>query len=256
MPSGVRQKRITSDPFELGWVTGFVDGECHPMIRFGRTKTKYLGERIRFYGQLVVENTNREMVERFKHAVGYTGKIGTRDRAPNSMIYDFNIGGPLLRELLPLIKDRSCRREELEILLELVNMSGEPRRGWKGHWGQAPTSVARWNKMNDLRNRLLDLHEGRGPPSKRHPPMEEQEFEGPPPETWRKAVSARTKGLPERAEEIRRLYWDEEVPVSEIAVRVGTGERAVYATMERYGIPRRSRSEAFELARSKIRDLK
>lgn len=45
-------------------------------------------------------------------------------------------------------------------------------------------------------------------------------------------------------EEVRRLYWDEKLSTIRIASRVGVCNRAVTEYMKRFGIPRRTMSEA------------
>lgn len=49
-------------------------------------------------------------------------------------------------------------------------------------------------------------------------------------------------------EEIRRLYWDEELSQPDVAKRLGKSSESVSAFMRRNGIPRRSHAEAMTLA--------
>ncbi len=59
----------------------------------------------------------------------------------------------------------------------------------------------------------------------------------------RAAIPAPPRGLPIAAEELKRLYWDEDVPVVEIAKAYGVKKATVYSWFYKLGVPRRPMAE-------------
>jgi hypothetical protein len=142
---------------ELGWLIGIIDGEGCLTIRHHTYDTKKFGKRTSFYPQLVVANTDKELVERCQRISGL-GTIFDRERKqPSKKQYHWMIHSGGLRELIPLMKEHSTKKRQFEILervLEIISVSN----GMENYWGGQARTVEELNELLQLREELIDLH--------------------------------------------------------------------------------------------------
>ncbi len=152
------------DEFELGWLTGIIDGEGCLTIRILHRKTKHYGIRPRFQPQLSIYNCSKPMMDRISSLfieiqVKHRNYLRRRNTEKNQMQYCIDVYSNGLRILLPLIKERADKKEQVEILLESLHITKKNlNRGHKGAWGSALTSNETLQKFDELRTRLQQLH--------------------------------------------------------------------------------------------------
>jgi hypothetical protein len=141
---------------ELGWLIGIIDGEGCLTIRCRRNKTKTLGERLGFYCQLVVANTDEKMIHRLKELTGM-GRVYHRDRKqPSRRQFIWEISSNGLRALIPLIEDYSTKKDEIQIIKRVLEIISVRRIRPSGS-GSFRTDEE-LHELFNLRVSLLDLH--------------------------------------------------------------------------------------------------
>ena len=146
----------------FGWLVGIIDGEGCLTIRIHKKKTKHYGIRPRFQTQLTVSNTEKEITEKcagIMSSLGIKSRVFVRKKQKGKDQWIVEIYSNSLRKLLPLIKDYSCKRGQVDVLLEAIKLSEEHKNeGNIGGWGRKPFSLETLQKFDALRMRLQELH--------------------------------------------------------------------------------------------------
>ena len=142
---------------ELGWLAGIIDGEGNLSIKHHKNHTKKFGERLGFYAELTVVNTNEEIVRRCQEITGI-GKVFFRDKKqPSKRLWCWRIYSTGLRQLLPKLLPHLAKRKEAEILMRAMDITGT-RHGMKDYWGGQFRTNDEIIELFKLRDNLIDLH--------------------------------------------------------------------------------------------------
>lgn len=141
--------------FDLGWLTGIIDGEGNYTVRLLKSQTKNLGFRVRFQPQLVICNTIKNMILRISKiydGLGIKHTIFKRQpKMPNSKLqWYIIIYSTGLRILVPHIYGKSEKDNEIRILKKFLDC------GYRG--GRTPYTEQELRDKQKLREELIDLH--------------------------------------------------------------------------------------------------
>jgi len=153
---------MTGD-LDIGWLAGIIDGEGNFTIRVRENKEVSRGLGVRIQPQLTIVNTNEKIIRKVERILDDFGikhgkvRVRRRDKEPcakewhknSKPQYIIEIFGTGLRKLLPMIKDISCKKEEIEIVMKVLEM----RYRGKGEWTEEEL-----RKVFKLREKLVKLH--------------------------------------------------------------------------------------------------
>lgn len=191
---------------------------------------------------VIFTNSHRESLERIQQFID-AGKM-IRRKGTNKPVYNLRIDrvAELQRILPELIQRCVIKRGQLESVLEAYG----PHRIVELHEsGMSITSIASMTDVTSGAVRKFLISRGIEPRG-RNEAMALAYREG----RWREG---RTPVARAGIEEIRRLYWDEQLTIYEIADQLSVTHRSVAQYMSRYKIPTRTVKEAAILSATKGR---
>ena len=151
------------DDFELGWLTGLIDGEGSFTLRIHVRKTKTAGERPRFSPQMTITNTDEAFINRacgILHELGIGFYRQKRQKGgKNKVQYEVMIYANGLRMLLPKIVNRLGKKREAELMLEACALTkANHRRKRNGNHGGVVIAYDVLQRFQAIRMELQTLH--------------------------------------------------------------------------------------------------
>jgi len=151
---------------EIGWFAGIFDGEGTTTIRMKVTETKNYGMRPRYWTEMTVVNTDKNIIDRchsFLDELNVNHRVYLRKaRKENTKpMYTITINGAGIKTLLPKIKNHCIKKHEFEILEKALKLGerNQKRGGNKeGLRGKAPMPDEVLDKFDTLRMKLVAMH--------------------------------------------------------------------------------------------------
>lgn len=151
------------DDFELGWLTGLIDGEGCFTLRIFVRKTKTAGMRPRFSPQMTITNTDETFITRacgILHELGIGFYRQKRQKGgKNKIQHEVMIYANGLRMLLPKIVNRLGKKREAELMLEACAITkANHHRSCPGQWGGGTIKYSVLERLQAIRTELQGLH--------------------------------------------------------------------------------------------------
>lgn len=143
---------------DTGWLCGIIDGEGNFTIRIHFHETKSLGKRARFGPQLVICNSDLNIIEKAERILN-AFEIKNRKyvvrrslKNPNHQdLWHLIIMSTGLRILIPMVMPFIEKRREAELLMQVLDYS-------KSRGSSNPYTNEELIKIDELRKELISLH--------------------------------------------------------------------------------------------------